>query len=649
MTSKPTILRVLLTFILLFIITTSAAAQGTMTDLRVYQVDTTQCPLVRVRAAPLLGDGTVAGGLTKDAFRVYENSAERPVAELAAMPIGANIVIALDASSSINSPGATSKLRWEEGVTAVGELLLTDNWLEERVKRRDQVMIVGPQGDKDFRIVMPWSSDYQAVHNTAYLYEYKSSPLYTALNAIMVGAIEQLKRVPPPRFVLVLSDGIDRTSAEAIEDVINRANASGVTILSIKLGPPETGEAKSLERMARLTGGAFATYTGPASLKPLYSRVRGQRKQYELTYRSAVTRPGKHTVQLGVLWEKNETRSATTEFSVDIRPPDVKITEPVSGAEYKRIAPTWNADPKTISPREAPIAVAIAWPDSCPRTVQQVSYIVDGTVIETLPPDQPFVWDFSALPRGIHSLQAEAKDELGLVGRSDPVRISIDIVIPATPTPTPVPTSTPVPTPVGVIPVPGIGSVDLFRILPIILAAIAFILVLILFIRRPYILREGLERVGTGVKHVTDAWQRKGRKEAPSASVHASLIPMADDGTHGTPIPVKWSTTRLGFNPDECEITFNDSRVSKLHARIVREADGIYRIYDEMSKNGTYVNDEEVPSGGSRSLRSGDRVELGPIMLIFQISGRQPSDGEKSESGKEKGKDKTEPFSRPTR
>jgi hypothetical protein len=400
--------------------------------------------------------------------------------------------------------------------------------------------------------------------------------------------------------------------------------------------------------MARLTGGAFAAFTGPNSLKPLYSRVRGQRTQYELTYRSAVTRSGKHTVQLGVSWEKKETRSAAVEFSVDVRPPDVKITEPVSGAEYRRIAPAWNTDPKMISPREAPIAVAIAWPDNCPRAVQQVSYVVDGTVIETLPPDQPFVWDFSALSRGIHSLQAEAKDELGLVGRSDPVRVTIDIVIPPTPTPTPAPTPT---RPAGVVGIDTGGGrqieVDLFRYLPVILAAVALILVLILFIRRPQIIREGLDRVGAGVKHVTDVWQRKGRKETTSASAHASLIPIADDGTQGTPIAVKWPTANLGFDPDQCQITFNDSRVSKLHARIVREADGIYRIHDEMSKNGTYVNDEEVPSGGSRPLRSGNRVELGPVMFIFQISGGQAPD--RANQGREKGKEDTEPFSRPTR
>ncbi len=85
----------------------------------------------------------------------------------------------------------------------------------------------------------------------------------------------------------------------------------------------------------------------------------------------------------------------------------------------------------------------VAWPDNFPRSIERVLYEVDGSVVANLSPDEAFTWDFSQLPAGIHSLRAVVRDELGLEGRSDPVRAEINIMIP----PPPPPTVTPEPTP----------------------------------------------------------------------------------------------------------------------------------------------------------------------------------------------------------
>lgn len=63
----------------------------------------------------------------------------------------------------------------------------------------------------------------------------------------------------------------------------------------------------------------------------------------------------------------------------------------------------------------------------------------------------------------------------------------------------------------------------------------------------------------------------------------------------------------------DCEVRFQDSGVSALHARLIN--DGLrWKLLDQMSANGTFVN-------GQRSnvsyLASGDRLRFGPVECIF--------------------------------
>lgn len=72
------------------------------------------------------------------------------------------------------------------------------------------------------------------------------------------------------------------------------------------------------------------------------------------------------------------------------------------------------------------------------------------------------------------------------------------------------------------------------------------------------------------------------------------------------------SVIAIGRHPMS-DLRFDATRdidVSARHGEI-RGADGRYSIHDSQSTNGTFVNGERVPSGGSRELRSGDVVGFG--------------------------------------
>lgn len=604
-----------------FMLPSSIRAQTGIEEIRVYGVDISRFPTLQVRVAPLTSEGELYPELKKDQVFVREDSLDRPVDDIRIVEEGVQVAIVLDASGSINSPGATGRLRREEAIEAIDDLVMTDKWLD-RKKRLDWVLLMVPRGKEKYEVIQDWTNDYVRIHNQAYVYDFQSAKADTPLYAMLVDVIRRMKEAPDARykakFVLVLSDGIDRASAEQVEDVINRAHDSNVTILAVKLGPKGTGQAKNMRRLARLTGGAFTTYKGVDTLVPLFKKIRSQRKQYNISYRSGISQSGKHTVGVGIKLDGKELVSDPVEFSLTVLPPKVEIVEPKSGTVIERVADRWDVDPRQIEPREYPVTLKVSWPDGHPRGIAQISYIVDGVVVATLSPKEPFVWDLTNLKSGTHALIAEVKDELGLVGRSEPSRVSLHVKIPPTPTPTPMPSPTPVEKVVERIVKRQTTPITFFSWFSIGLAAGAILLALFVYIKRPKVIGSMASGVTGVIKEVTEIFVPN-RGATGGGAARAYLIPVREDGGRGDSIPIRAQSVLLGRDPARAHIVFPDRSVSRLHARIVEEQDGVFYIYDEGSTSGTYVNYEQVTPKG-RKLVPGDEIEMGRVRLIFQTN-----------------------------
>lgn len=63
----------------------------------------------------------------------------------------------------------------------------------------------------------------------------------------------------------------------------------------------------------------------------------------------------------------------------------------------------------------------------------------------------------------------------------------------------------------------------------------------------------------------------------------------------------------------ECDVRLDEEGVSRLHVRFERRDDGHVYLEDLGSKNGTYVNGEQVKS---HALRDGDKIQVGPITIL---------------------------------
>lgn len=85
----------------------------------------------------------------------------------------------------------------------------------------------------------------------------------------------------------------------------------------------------------------------------------------------------------------------------------------------------------------------------------------------------------------------------------------------------------------------------------------------------------------------------------------------------------------VGSDADR-DVRLSDSGVSGLHARIVNEG-ARWKIVDEMSANGTFVNGKRSPE---RYLASGDRLRFGRVECLLQLPGaRAPASRDAATAG----------------
>jgi len=92
-----------------------------------------------------------------------------------------------------------------------------------------------------------------------------------------------------------------------------------------------------------------------------------------------------------------------------------------------------------------------------------------------------------------------------------------------------------------------------------------------------------------------------------------ALVVRSGGGRAGETFVPENERTTIGRSP-ECEIFLDDVTVSRKHAVLVRTPEG-FRIEDQGSLNGTFVNRRRIESG---ELSDGDEVQVGKYRLTFR-------------------------------
>jgi hypothetical protein len=124
--------------------------------------------------------------------------------------------------------------------------------------------------------------------------------------------------------------------------------------------------------------------------------------------------------------------------------------------------------------------------------------------------------------------------------------------------------------------------------------------------------RQAVETVTVGLRKVT---------EFLGIATKGTRLVLIEDGKDGRPYAV-YDVTHMGRDETKVDIAFDHARISRLHATLVKE-DEEFVLYDQGSKNGTWVNERRVPFKGHRVLENGDIIDLGQggIRLRFEREG----------------------------
>jgi VWFA-related protein len=145
----------------------------------------------------------------------------------------------------------------------------------------------------------------------------ESSARGTALYDAIVSAARGLAGQPGRKALIVLSDGYDTSSSAPLSAAVETAQRADALVYSIRFldrgifafqvsasqgGSPVPREGrKTLERIAKETGGTYFDLTAAESLDKIYSRIEDElRHQYSLGFTPAGKRPGYRKIRVSV-------------------------------------------------------------------------------------------------------------------------------------------------------------------------------------------------------------------------------------------------------------------------------------------------------------------------------------------------------------
>lgn len=90
----------------------------------------------------------------------------------------------------------------------------------------------------------------------------------------------------------------------------------------------------------------------------------------------------------------------------------------------------------------------------------------------------------------------------------------------------------------------------------------------------------------------------------------------------GTEMRIGRHSASSGIDPEiDLSVPPADPGVSRLHAVLIKAADGTWSVIDPGSANGTAVNGSEIPTGQAVPLRDGDRIHLGAWTELRVVRG----------------------------
>jgi len=389
--------------------------------------------------------------------------------------------------------------------------------------------------------------------------------------------------------------------------------------------------ANAFHSLALQTSGSFFAFSNAEPFPDLNVELAPLRHIYELTYTSALKTPGDHELDLGVDTPQGTITALGQTFSVDVQPPNPILVSPPLQIK-RQPSPDDPYNEEALLPAKQTIEILVEFPDGHVRELKRTALLVDGQVVDenTSEPFETFTWDLRPYgASGSHEITVEAEDVLGLQKSSISTPVALTVILP----------------PRGIQAF--LGRYRDYLVMGAIgVAGLALVVILlrgvfggVLFKRRratrqqfedpltqpvvvptelPAASAKNAKKSKTAPRRTV--WFRsKAVSRLPDAPAYLTRLTNGGEPASAAPIPVIEKEMTFGTDPVQSLRVLDDPSISPLHARIKRNGDGAFHIYDHGSVAGTWVNYEPVTREGRR-LAHGDWIHFGQLMYRFDLN-----------------------------
>jgi hypothetical protein len=438
-------------------------------------------------------------------------------------------------------------------------------------------------------------------------------PTETGATALIDSTMAMLDKMPElkpqPEMIeslVVLSDGTDAVSTRyTANDIAPRAASLGIPIHTIWLRNSDLPQAaynigqNYLQSISAGSRGLATLLENSSEVAAIWSRIAQFREQTRLRYVTDNLTGGQAAVTLTLV--DNPEARAQTAVEVSSSMPSVVIELPLES----RVLTLPNLD----NPVTVRLQTTVSWLDGVTRQVEAAQLVVNGMVVQDIPVNtlDSFTARINNFVYSENTLQIAILDSQGIPASSPPVVITVqegarDI-------------------PADLAAGGGLGRTLLTLFGVVLLLGLAGGLVFLLYQRGVFArLAGGIGRRGAkgGARDGGETAVSPTAEPIITSSEPLAYLEILEAVTRMPDyVALTTSVVRLGRSPAQADIAFeNDITVSRLHATLHLE--GIhYRIFDERSTSGTWVNEQQTPEYGIQ-LMDGDEIHLGAVHLRYR-------------------------------
>lgn len=598
-----------------------AASQGAVfaqssARVQISEPNTSGFPTVSFYMEAFNDKNEFVGDLRAEDVKILENGQEQAVNSLQKITPGIQIIVAINAAPQL-----------AETVAGVSHF----DRIREALKTWALTQAAG--GSDDFSLVA--NTGLQAIREkdpqkwVRTLEDYQ--PDLAKLQSGTVSLTQALDLATDPntnarmkRAILYITPPPAAAAMETLPNMLARAQQLGINLFVWQVGPLSSSAEGKNDQFAELVlqnGGQFLQVTGKEAIPDLNTYLDPLRFQYQVSYTSVVKTSGSNTLAVSIQRSDLEVESSPQSFKLSLQPPNPIFLYPPD-----EIVRSWSQGDGGVSvlmPEVYPLKILIEFPDGFNRPLKVSRLIVDGEVAleNRATPFDTFNWNLDSYKEsGTHSLQVMVEDGLGLSRAS--IVTQVEVVV-------------------DELPIPWWQRLFRERYYLLIFAAVlaaAGVFALVVVGGRMW-LRQGQARPKQAYRRNDPVTQPVSiRQELPprpfagetaptipregmDLSAPARLVRVSEDG-HTIPVSsilLSRPDYTLGSDPLKSICVLNSTSVDSLHARLKRNSDGIFMIWDAGSVAGTWVNYDLVPLEGT-TLKHGDLIFFGRLAFRFEMT-----------------------------